>query len=183
MPEKLAYVVVGPESSGNRLVTSLLIRAGCQGTAGMHGDFVQTLPTVETPAAIIRSVPHGPRFPDLGAEYRTLRNRGYYTRYVVTMRDPFCVVSSMEANRGHSKDQAWEIYRRAYPFIFRHIELEKIPWTAAVYESIVARPVEAVRSLLLVLGLSTDGLSDRFFLNGEWEDKIVDANRKYYGES
>lgn len=34
--ENCAYIVTGPVSSGNRLITSILIRSGCKGDSGTN---------------------------------------------------------------------------------------------------------------------------------------------------
>src|SRR3546814_19324561 len=75
MADKRCFLVVGPESAGNRLAAAVLVRAGCVGHASTVQVWDRTLPEGETPAVVIRSFPHGDDWPDLGALLSTLHAR------------------------------------------------------------------------------------------------------------
>src|SRR3546814_10009736 len=83
MADKRCFLVVGPESAGNRLAAAVLVRAGCVGHASTDQVWDQTLPEGETPAVVIRSFPHGDDWPDLGALLSTLHARGYVVTVLI----------------------------------------------------------------------------------------------------
>src|SRR6266540_4276722 len=103
---KRAYLVLGPESSGTRFVTKLLIDAGCLGD-GDHeqrldkpGDQSRELleeallPHDETPIVWRRSYPHGGQWVDISQAVGQLRRKGYDVHAVVTTRDWFPMIQS-----------------------------------------------------------------------------------------
>src|SRR5581483_9496380 len=106
-PPKRAFLVLGPESSGTRLVTRCLIAAGCQGC----GDHAQDLDASLDGAADLivwrRSLPHGSLWPDLREMLLALRSHGYAVQVLVTVRSHYCMVrSQIRARHVQTSSQA-----------------------------------------------------------------------------
>ncbi|GIW80410.1 MAG: hypothetical protein KatS3mg105_2217 [Gemmatales bacterium] len=151
------YLVCGPTSSGNRLVTRLLVAAGCAG----KGDHYQpwdipgqwdrvALPQADQQSVVLcRSLPHGVEgcWPDLHCLLGDILASGYEPFVVVTVRDPTCSERSHVLNHACAGD-----YCRAYRTIFSAIG--DLPWTFAVYESLLLGGLAAVNALLGRCGLS-----------------------------
>jgi len=167
---KRAFLVLGAESTGTRLVTRLLISSGCAG----DGDHVQRWDS-ETPVGPLvvwrRSIPHDKVWPDIGAMIDFLRAQSYDVGAVVTVRDWTAAVPSQVAI-GHVSDEATALRqtRAAYPFIFAALLRHGIPYVIAIYESMVRRP-EAVGRLLDMLGLPR-----------VQHEEILDGNEKWFKE-
>lgn len=163
---KCAYLVVGPESSGNRMLATLLIQAGCAGGTAFDHPLMFNLPVDEDPVVVIRSYPHGNDWPDLAEIYDTLRGRGYMVRALVAVRDPHCVIESQVERRHHPRELAWSNYQQAYRRIFEQL-LSVNVWYALVPYAALRRG-EAQRNLLATLGLPAV------------EVEVRDENAKHY---
>lgn len=165
---KRCYLVVGAESSGNRLLGKLLVSAGCTGDDRMDGPFSASLPTHEDPAVVIRSYPHGNEWPDLSDIYRALRNRGYQVRVIVAVRDRHCTVMSQVKSQHHPAELAQTNVQRAYLDIFQQLGAINCWYVIVPFESLVLHG-EASSALLETLGLTPATV------------EIRDENGKHYG--
>lgn len=174
---KRCFLVVGPESAGNRLTAAVLVRAGCIGKASTDQDWDNSLPDNESPAVVICSFPHGGRWPDMIEIYRTLCARGYHVTALVTTRE-IGAISSSQIKRGHSDSASVDIrIRTAYMRIFHGLRVME-DFVFVPYEVFALHPTDAARSLLKRLGLPlvvdgpvvVDGVSA----------EITNENRKYY---
>lgn len=150
---KRAFVVLGPESSGTRLTTQLLIDAGCYGDA----THIQRLDLQGAPAwawSVVwrRSAPFCRSWPDLSALVNHVGALGYQVTAVVTVRDWYAMVQS-QIRAGHVADEAQALahIQRAYRLIFNSIA--GVPFVTCVYESLVQRPKAATKALLNTLRL------------------------------
>ncbi len=182
---KKAYLVLGPESSGTRLITRLLIDAGCFG----DGDHEQrldkqddeskelleeaALPHDETPVVWRRSYPHAERWVDISRAVGQLRERGYAVSAVLTTRDWFPMIQSQRNGHPHvlNEEIGLRNVRQAYRTIFRYLP-EDVPFVMASYESIVRYRRRAVRKLLEMLQLLPPRLVH----------SIEDGNAKWYAK-
>jgi LPS sulfotransferase NodH len=179
---KKAYVVVGPESSGTRLITKLLIDAGCFGDGG-HGqsldksgdqsrEFLEEsrLPQDDTPIVWRRSYPHAGKWLDISKPISQLQRKGYEVRVVVTTRDWFPMIQSQMKER-HVKDETVGLHnvQKAYRMIFEKLPKDT-PFVIASYESIARYRWKAVRRLFETLQV--------------WKPRLVktitDENFKWY---
>ena len=155
---KRAFLVLGPMSSGTRLATEILCRAGCEGDHGHSQRLDQHDPT-GTPIVWRRSFPHGKRgeWPAIHALYRRLSLvHGYQVRGVVTVRDPGpMALSQLQRHPRHveSRADAQAQIARAYCEIWMQLDALAIEATVCVYESLVLNPEHAQRALLRRLGL------------------------------
>tara|TARA_Y100000310_G_scaffold343421_1_gene450969 strand:+ start:8078 stop:8605 length:528 start_codon:yes stop_codon:yes gene_type:complete len=95
-----AYIVSGPESSGNRLVASILVRSGCLGEGSTaQPRAIDDIPEATADQPFVMIAHHG-----LPIWIRRLRHRGYRDiKVIVIVREPIANVVSM-VNRGHVKD-------------------------------------------------------------------------------
>jgi hypothetical protein len=177
---KRAYLVLGPESSGTRFITRLLIDAGCFGD-GDHGqrlDFLEqrerinedVLPKDETPIVWRRSYPHRGIFVDIGKAVAQLRAKGYDVRAVVTSRDWFPMLQS-QVKVGHVPDESigQAHSRMAYRYIFKYLP-EDVPFIIVSYESFGRFRRKAICKMLEMLGLAMPRITTN----------IEDGNVKWY---
>lgn len=171
------FLVVGPERSGNRLVASILVAGGCQGEGATFQPFRRLLPTTEDPAVMIRSLPHGTRWPNLGAIHRKLRARGYDVTVIAVCRDMACTVGSQVAS-GVASELAEANIQRAYRDVFRFAGRAAVDLVVVPYESLVLHPVGAPAALLRRLGLGPVKL-DAVTVEGLL-GPISDRNAQYY---
>lgn len=148
-----AFLVLGPESSGTRLLTRVLISAGCLGNDGHEQVFDLGLPAPNgTPIVWRRSVPHRHTPLDLPALLRSLA--GYDVSAVITTRDWRAMAQSqVAAPHASSLEQARAQISEAYLSIFSQLKDTRLPFTVASYESLVLHPERAQRALLDELGL------------------------------
>jgi len=161
--DRRAFIIVGPESSGTKFLTSLFIKAGCYGDAWHE----QRLDTEEPSAPLVvfrRSYPHGGEWPDLPAIVDRFWRAGYRVRLIVIIRSMQFTVAS----RGlHSKG---DLYGRAV----RALQMIGSQWAEAgadgvwiTYEALVHYP-ETISWLFSWCGLDPpEGI------------KIRDGNKKY----
>lgn len=173
---KRCYLVVGPESAGNRLLGAILTRAGCQGEAATNARWNKSLPTVETPAMVIRSYPHGEEWPDLSAILPELWYRGYEVTTLITVRHPAAIAAS-QVESGHARDFAGAEaqIRDAYRRIMREVSgtFHLVP-----YEIFAYGPPAATRALLNHIGMPVV-TAGPLIIDGQERDQ-EDANAKYF---
>jgi hypothetical protein len=100
MESKKAYFVVGPESSGSRMITEALTRCGVSGDSG-HSQIIGSF-VGETRDVIVvrRSVPHGGIWPPLLGMNKQLVDEGYEVIPIVIYRDERITALSQIKN-GH----------------------------------------------------------------------------------
>lgn len=174
-----AYLVVGPESAGNRIVAALLARAGCTGEGSTFGRYQSELPDGESPVVLIRSLPHGEVWPSLESLVVGLRERGYSTTVVVVSREPTALARSQVA-RGLAVDErsALQVAHLAYADAVASCS-GLVEWYLVSVEAL-ALSREAVAAFLNLLGLP--GVTEGELL---WEGRVQDGsvrdeNLKHY---
>lgn len=176
---KRCFVIAGPESSGNRLLAAILIRAGCRGDASTDQRWDSELPTDETPAVIIRSFPHGEEWPDLQAINTELEARGYAITTLITVRHHSATVRS-QVSRGHATglSEAAAQIREAYTRIFAKVSIDYmiVPYAVLIYES-----DKAIATMLEDLGLPPITEGD-LMIDGE-PAFISNQNAKHYEQN
>lgn len=103
---KTAFFVMGPESSGTRMLT----KAFC--TLGIYGDYkhkqrMDDFDFSETPNKIVfrRSLPHGDRWPDVAGIVNRMRQAGYKSIVpILIVRDKDMTVNSQIRHEHAEKD-------------------------------------------------------------------------------
>ncbi|MGR8933736.1 MAG: hypothetical protein ACU837_05010, partial [Gammaproteobacteria bacterium] len=183
--KKKAFLVLGPESHGNHLVTDILVHAGCHGhsgdhvawdepwQAGVHADsqpWDHALPTDEDPIVWRRSVPHLKNMPDIKNMVDSLEARHYQVTAIVVTREPYAALQSQLKWR-HVENPAAGIINieKAYKHIFSQLEKADIHFVMTSYEALVNYP-EAQDLLLRQLTLELP----------ETRLPIWDGNKKWY---
>lgn len=151
---KRAYLVCGPESSGNRLTLSILQAAGCKPHTKQAEPRWQSLKPEGDTISLMRSMPHGGKWDCIKGLLNHLESFGYQVVTLVPVRDITCIVSSQVSIR-YTKDQeaGMEKVRRAYSHVLNALIQSKAEFYLVPYESLVLHPKQAANSLLSVLGL------------------------------
>lgn len=167
-----ALLVYGPESTGTRLLTRILIAAGCYGD-GTHGQRLDThIPDDEPYIAWRRSFPHARRWPDIERMANRLREKDYHIITYVTMRDWYPAAMS-QMRRGYASDvkQSLANMQNAYALIFSKLNKLNIPCIVFSYDALVSHPDQYLKKSLSMVGLEPP----KDF------EPIRDGNIKYYG--
>ena len=174
---KRAYIVTGAEATGTKMVTSALLSAGCEGDLGNEQWLLKALLfkyqfECETVALRI-SMPHGLEWYDLGRFLWHFHSLGYECRVLVTVRDSWAVTASHMKDQTHAfnREHSENKKQRAYLEIFQALQFSRVPYILVPYESIVARPQQAIGRLMAWCGLS---------IAPENMPNIHDANEKWY---
>ncbi len=171
MPKR-AILVAGPESSGTRMMTKILMAAGCAGDDDSHQRWDHEDPQGDL-IVWRRSVPHARGWPVLRELVRHLRTFGYEVSALITTRAWWPMAQSQVFHH-HVPDMATALVNiaGAYPHILAGLTAASVPYTMAHYENIVTRPDKALATLLGALGLKAPiGF------------EVFDANEKWYGGS
>ena len=170
---KRAFLVLGPESSGTRLMTRLLIAAGCNGSDDhFNQPFDGGVPMNGPELAIWRrSVPHDKQWANIPSMVRALRGANYRVMAVVTTRDWHATCRSQVA-MGHVRDykMAQDNLHDAYPHIFSGLERAQCNFVVVSYDALVRRPKPFLRVLMDMLELPFP----------ESIENIYDGNEKWY---
>lgn len=116
---KLAYFVVGPESSGTKLMARVLCECGCYGDSG-YSQRLDDLRFQEAPGRIVfrRSLPHGGKWPPLYRLTKLMDAAGYEVLPVLMLRD-WQILARAQVRAGHAQDEneAHSNIVRAYQLI------------------------------------------------------------------
>lgn len=173
---KRAILVFGPESSGTRLMTSILMNAGCIGSSD-HYQWWDDHAFEEGDDLVVwrRSFPHGVDrgWPDVGGMAARLAPWGYQVQAVVMARDVHSMASS-QARQGYAESYqaAVRAIGEAYERIFTGLAEGRVPLTVITYENLVQRPAEVQAWLKEMLELPAMPYV-----------RITDGNEKHYGET
>ena len=167
---KRAFLVLGPESSGTRLMTRILIGAGCLGDDGEIQRLDDGIPDV--PLVVWRrSIPHAGTWPVIPQMVANLRIAGHHVMAVVTTRAWYPMTQSQLAARHvPNLEVALTHLQRAYPFITGALTSNCVAYVMASYEMLVQRPEATLAWLSARLELELPAA------------KLYDGNAKWYGE-
>ena len=171
--DKRAILVLGPESSGTRLMTRILIDAGCAGSDDHVQPFDARLPDRQDLIVWRRSFPHNRKWPNVIELVDRLEKHGFSkVRAVVTMRDWYAMCCSQVA-AGHveSIHEALMNIQWAYGEIFGGLRYVNVPYVVCHYESLVQRSWPVVSYIMDFLGLE---LPSKLY--------VYDANEKWFDE-
>lgn len=168
---KHAILVLGPESSGCRLVARLLTQAGYVGDGAHHQRWDSGLPSNEPQIVWLRSVPHAKEWPNIQELAEQLRSVGYTVSAVVTTRHWPAMIPSQVAS-GHVPDAATARANlmRAYPHIFVGLQAADVPFVVSTYEALLMP--NGVAELYQLLGLLPPAAHERVRNeNDKWSAK------------
>jgi SAM-dependent methyltransferase len=169
-----AFIVVGAESSGTRLLSQILVSNGVSGEATHQQKF-----DTEDPSGDVvvwrRSVPHGltDDEPDLVEMGKKLKRLGYSVTVLVMHRDPAATLASQEERflAITNRQIAEQRYQAAYLHIYSCIKKMKVPFYSITYESLVSHQKGVLNWLSEVVGLQLKPIA------------ISDENAKRYPSS
>tara|TARA_Y100000034_G_C6746111_1_gene331395 strand:+ start:266 stop:793 length:528 start_codon:yes stop_codon:yes gene_type:complete len=175
MKNKELFFVLGPESSGTRNLTRLLIEAGCVGDFGHEQRFDNPsvfLDLMPQKAVIRRSMPHDNHMINIVSFIEFFNSNGYKVNPIVTSRDWDCMVKSQVA-AGHalSIKEAEKRIRLAQGIIYSHLCQIEANFVVVSYESLVQRPNKVLQNL-----------GNRFNISFPKNCMIYDGNEKYFKE-
>ena len=163
---KRAFLVLGPESSGTRLVTRCLIAAGCEGSGDHYQTFDSSLEDAGNLIVWRRSLPYGSHWPDMREMLVSLRQHGYEVRVLATVRSHYCMVQSqLAAQHACSVSEAERHIAQAMIRIVTFVSQFNLPVRYVTYEEVV-HSTEAFSRTLEEWGL-------------RWKTGIRDGNAKY----
>jgi tetratricopeptide (TPR) repeat protein len=140
---KRAFLVLGPESCGNRFVTQCCIDAGCDGDSRhvQRFDKLEELRRAKDVIVWRRSMPHGNEWPDLDQMLKQLRANGYNdVRVIALLRTHYCAVrAQVHGSENHvaTYDEAERNISGALRRISSFILENNLPSRWITYESIV----------------------------------------------
>ena len=184
--KKVAYLVLGTESSATRYVTMCLIKSGCVGDNDHHQKWDFEKPHGDK-IVWRRSYPHkwdDPNnfpyvlnntvgWPDTDSMYELLNSLDYEIKVVVTHRDWHAINSSATRikYRPHTStiEKCTENTKQSYKRIFEFILKYDLDYIIFSYEAAILNGDDYINQMLTLLGLSTvKGFS------------MKNANKKYY---
>lgn len=166
-----AFLVIGPESSGTRVTTKVLIENGCFGSdkhfQPMDGFRDPSLLDPYDFVVIRRSVPHNKYYPDMNRIYDYYGRAGFeYIHTIVTTRHWPYIAESQVSNRfAGCLSEAILSVQLAYKLIFSNINM---PYTVSSYTDLVSNPEDYQKWLCAQINLP--------FIRGI---NIVDGDAKY----
>jgi hypothetical protein len=144
-PDPKAFIVLGLESSGTRLMTRILIKNGCQGE-DTHVQRWDTDRIEGDPIVWRRSVPHAGRYFNLSEMLARLSD--YEVHIVIMNRDWHCVEMSKNTAK-HPETDTMKNYR----YMMDTVLAFDVPFTVVSYESLFSGGPMAQRMLFERLGL------------------------------
>ena len=177
---KKAFLVIGAESSGTKLVTQLLANHGCAGQNEVVdndqvvlGAMEKNLPLDSDPIVVRLSVPHGLVTYDVEAFLWHLHCIGYDPLTIVTVRDWNANLHSQLHDNTYAFGKKHAMYKleKAYKTIFKGLIATDAAYFMVNYEAIIARPKDYMNWIVWRCGLKFE------------EDKcpeVHDANEKWY---
>lgn len=187
---KKAFIVCGPESSGNHLMTSVLIKHGCQ--LELKLDFT---PPKDGLVVWQGSMPKDTRWYSISDVAKKYRKYDYDVVLIVLSRSWFAMASSQVKNhRPNNLDEAYAAIRRAYRHIFSEIEKINLKYVVVNYESLIYEQDKFLQKLMpLIFGDEVDYhhqvaamLPDQCELNTKkdrygyyFNEEFYDANSKW----
>lgn len=163
---KRAFIILGPESSGTKVLTKVLIKAGCAGDGWHRQRFDKEDPT-EPLVVLRRSYPHGGKWPVLAAIVARFERLGYEVRVVLIVRS---MQFTMASRRQHIAADVEQRAREALRFIGRQLGEVDVPFAWMTYEALVQYPAASITWLLGWCELPTRQAG---------AVKIKDGNKKY----
>lgn len=165
MADKIAIIVVGPESSGTKFLTKLFIDAGFYGDNWHTQRLDEKIPDVKQ-LVFRRSYPHGDEWPALGDIIERFKIAGYLVKVVVIVRSmQFCVESRARKDALNLPN-----IKFAFSLIGEQLFQTRVDYVWVTYEAILLYKMKTLAWLFEQLGVQPPPTS---------AIKIKDANRKY----
>jgi hypothetical protein len=135
---KTAYFVMGPESSGTRMLTEAFIKAGCYGDSSID-QRMDDMNFSEDLIVFRRSLPHGGIWPNI--PYIISKMAGYTIRPIMILRDKAYTIKSQIKNQHVATEiEAIDNIRFGIEYAYRNLAAEGLSLTVVLYETFVKYP-------------------------------------------
>ena len=151
-----AFFVVGPESSGTRITSKILLENGCFGS-DKHIQQTDGLrdPDILNPydfVAIRRSIPHNKYYPDIEQIYDYLHSAGFENVHTIVTTRNWNYIARSQVKEGYAGAESEAILsiQLAYKQIFDSISM---PYTISHYTDLVNDPLGHQNWLCQRIGL------------------------------
>jgi hypothetical protein len=168
-----AYLVLGPERSGTRLLTKLLMQAGCTGSNLHKQPLDREIPPDAGPLVWRRSFPHGKEWPVVSDLVQALARAGYHDVVALVMvRDWTATADALvRAKRAATTVEAIDYIRRGVDLLALGLHQAALRrYELVTYEALVLHQREVLAGLLGRLGLAA----------GQVTLQVRDENAKHY---
>ena len=172
-------IVIGPESSGTRLLTRLFIEAGCDGVATAEGRpeyegwpqyYDANDPAGESPIVIQRTVPYHPGrvMPDLDRLWDRLEACGYRIAVAwITRSQDIAAKSQVAHGYAGDYDAAMKELESAHYYITNWLaKPDKKAIGFVLYETLVRDPLVTFNEILEAIGIAPLEKIDETIYNG-----------------
>lgn len=136
---KKAFFVIGPESSGTRMMTQAFIACGAYGDGG-HKQKLDSEGFGSGRKLIVlrRSVPHGMVMPKIAKLIQKMHKQGYQTIPVVILRDKDkCAASQVKNHHAKNIQEAKDGIKQAIGHIYHQLANFQSPVHVIHYEPFV----------------------------------------------
>lgn len=180
---KRFYCIVGPESSGTKIVTALFVNAGCFGDGPQHKqrldkfifgpESLQSLGVKpEDDIVLRRSVPYGPSWPDLCFINGLFVFQGYRPLWIILLRDWTCnVMSKIKQKHKTDIDEANRFLFKEIRDIFSQVLSMNVPFFVLNTSLLFERKEQALTRLSEITGLRFD-CSEVFNPDNQYDNAI-----------
>ena len=130
---KEAILIVGPESSGTKMLTEAFVRLGYFGDYG-HSQRLDDMRFSGRPDRIVlrRSMPHGAEWPNVADIVRRLQDASYHVRPALIWRDKDCCCLSQARNQGHAHEASSRNIPEAIERLFAEFATVRL-WPVCAY--------------------------------------------------
>lgn len=167
--EKRAYIVIGPEGSGTRMMTQALIDGGCWGDAGHQQDLdiisFSEYGHLSEMIVFRRSLPHARWWPDLQLYIEAFENSGYNV-FVIAMNreDDYMIASQLARQHITAERQGRLNIAVARTVISRLTRCLKIGYEAVIEPGVLAGFISSI-------GLDGDKVTQPYDGNAKYEEE------------
>lgn len=149
---KVAYFVMGPESSGTRMLTEAFIKSGCYGDSTID-QRMDDMNFSESLIVFRRSLPHGGIWPNISYIVDTMKQAGYRIHPIMILRDKSYTIKSQVKNQHVANEiEAADNIRFAVEYAYRNLAALGLNPAVVLYEIFVKYP-EVREMLFRSLGL------------------------------
>ena len=130
-----AIFIVGPESSGTRMLTEAFINVGCYGDSEIN-QRMDDYNFTENLIVFRRSLPHGGNWPDIASIVKNMKD--YRVIPILILRDKEITIKS-QLRAGHvlTEEESRHNIEFAIPYAYRHFAAVGLIPLVIIYEAFV----------------------------------------------
>jgi len=179
---KKFFYIVGPENSGTRITTKLLVAAGCEGDyehkqrldSFVDGEVFLADTFFPEPGLVVyrHSIPHGHVLPNILKTIWRFESEGYNTVIILICRDWFANVLSQSQPERLTLQKAVVNVENAWRHIFRQLAFVNTPFYIFNTSFMFKDPWAAIKGLEWFTNLT---------IPEEVIKEVYDTDKKFYG--